>query len=239
MRLTRLGIIMMAGVLMNNVQASETTNNLVVINNGHCGLNSTLLIKQFQGEALNLKPKPDYVLIYIGMNDVVNDKFFTPLDPYLANVSWMVEQTRKAGITPVLCTMHHVVEAEVYKHHPRVKFGDETVNGKMDRFNKALRKLASEQKVALADFAAITDRMAPSEFLSDGVHLTRAGNQLLAQTFFGVIAPRLGGHETIVCIGDSLTYGYQNKGAGTAEGETYPAMLKLLSAPSFTAHANR
>lgn len=239
MKLTKLGMIGVVGLLMGNVRASETTNHLTVINNGHCGLNSTLLIKQFQGEALNLKPKPDYVLIYIGMNDVINDGFFTPLDKYLANVSWMIDQTRKAGITPVLCTMHHVVEAEVYKHHPRDKFGAETVNGKMDRYNAALRTLAVEQKVAMADFAAITVRMAPSEFLSDGVHLTLAGNQLLAKTFFDVIAPHLRGGEKIVCIGDSLTYGYQNKGAGTAEGETYPAMLKLLSAQPLTTHASR
>jgi lysophospholipase L1-like esterase len=221
--------ILVLSLIMSMVRATETTNNLTVINHGHCGLNSTLLLKAFPNEALHLKPKPDIVLIYIGMNDVINDKFFTPLDPYLANVSWMVDQTRKAGITPVLCTIHHVVEAEVYQHHPREKFGAETVNGKMDRYNAALRRLAADQKVALADFAAATDRMAPSEFLSDGVHLTLAGNRLLARTFFDVLALHLHGREKIVCIGDSLTYGYQNKGAGTAEGETYPAMLRTLS----------
>ncbi|MEI6972537.1 MAG: hypothetical protein WCL44_13595 [bacterium] len=39
------------------------------------------------------------------------------------------------------------------------------------------------------------------------------------------ILGRCGG-ETIVCVGDSLTYGYLNPGAGSAEGETYPAMLR-------------
>ena len=41
-------------------------------------------------------------------------------------------------------------------------------------------------------------------------------------TFFDVIASQLSGKETIVCCGDSLTFGYQNEGAGTSEGETYP-----------------
>ena len=59
-------------------------------------------------------------------------------------------------------------------------------------------------------------------------HLTFKGNQLLAKTFFEVIAPQLKGKETIVCLGDSLAFGYLNKGAGTTEGETYPAILRQL-----------
>ena len=36
----------------------------------------------------------------------------------------------------------------------------------------------------------------------------------------------------IVCVGDSLTYGYLNPGAGSAEGETYPAMLRQYPVPA-------
>jgi len=206
----------------------HTTNNRAVYNQGRCGQNSGILRSKFDADVLKLTPKPDCVLIFIGMNDVINDKFFTPLDKYLENMTWMIEQARKEGITPVICTMHHVVEDEVYKHHSRDKFGTETVNGKMDRYNAALMKLATEQKVDLADFSAVTAKLAPSEFLSDGVHLTLSGNKLLAKTFFDIITPHLRGQETIVCVGDSLTYGYLNKGAGTSEGETYPSMLRLL-----------
>ncbi len=202
---------------------------LAVYNKGRCGQNSGIARDTFAADVLNLNPKPDYALIYIGMNDVINDQFFTPLDTYIENLTWMIDQSRKAGIKPVLCTIHHCVESEVYKHHSRDKFGAETVNGKMDRYNAALRKLAADQKVALADFNAVTDRAKQSEFLSqDGVHLTPAGNRLLAKTFYDVIAPQLQGKETVVCCGDSLTFGYQNKGAGSAEGDTYPALLRLF-----------
>ena len=207
----------------------HTPSNRAVYNQGRCGQNSGILRSKFDVDVLDLIPKADFVLIFIGMNDVINDKFFTPLDKYIENVTWMIDQARKAGITPVICTMHHVIEEELYKHHSRDKFGAETVNGKMDRYNSALRKLAAEQKVDLADFSAATAKLAPSEFLSDGVHLTVPGNKLLAKTFFDIIAPRLHGQETFVCVGDSLTYGYLNKGAGTSEGETYPAILRFLS----------
>lgn len=206
---------------------------LTVHNIGRCGQNSGITRDKFGADVLTRSPKPDFVLIYIGMNDVINHNFFTPLDKYLENVTWMIEQSRKAGITPVICTIHHTVEDKVYLHHSRDKFGGETVNGKMDRYNTALRKLAADMKVGLADFNVVTNSLPPADFLSDdGVHLSPAGNKLLAKTFFDIIAPKLTGEETIVCIGDSLTFGYGNQGSGTSDGETYPAMLKLLPIPS-------
>jgi lysophospholipase L1-like esterase len=210
------------------VVRGEPTNSLTVYNKGSLGQNSESGRKKLEADVLQLKP--DYVLIYIGMNDVINDHFFTPLDKYLENMTWIIDQARRAGIKPVICTLHHCVETEIYKHHSRDKFGQETPNSKMDRYNAALRKLAVEQKIGLADFNARTDQVAQSEFLSqDGVHLSASGNRLLAKTFFDVIKPQLRGGEKIVCYGDSLTYGFGNKGASTTEGETYPAMLLELA----------
>jgi len=203
-------------------------NHLTVLNKGRCGQNSGILRDKFADDVLNVQPKPDYVLIYIGMNDVINDKFFTPLDKYVENMTWMIEAARKAGIKPVICTIHHIIEEEDYKVTPREKFGAETPNSKMDRYNAALQQLAAEQKVPLADFRAATANVATSDILSDGCHLTLAGNKLLAKTFFDAIQPPIRGDETIVCVGDSLTYGFKNNGAGSADGETYPAMLKKL-----------
>ncbi len=219
---------------MENQQAkTHLANQLLIFNSGRCGQNSGIVRETFDADVIQRTPKPDYVLIYIGMNDVINDQFFTPLDTYIENMKWMIEAARMAEIIPVICTLHPVVDREVYKVHAQEKFGNETVTGKMDRYNTALRKLAAAQKVGLADFSAAAGRVPQSDFLSqDGVHLSPAGNRLLARTFFAVIAPQLRGHETIVCCGDSLTYGYQNAGAGTADGETYPAMLRLLPVPA-------
>jgi lysophospholipase L1-like esterase len=210
----------------------EPTNGLTVLNRGRCGQNSKIVREKFHDDVLALTPKPDYVFIYIVATDVINDHFFTTVEEHLGNMAWMVDQARKAGIRPVICTSHHVVESVVYQHHPREKFGRETVNEKIDRYNSALRKFAREQNIGLADFAAASAHVAPSALLSDGVHLTPQGNKLLAKAFFDVIAPQVQGRETIVCLGDSLTFGYLNKGAGTAEGETYPAVLRRLPLPS-------
>ena len=206
---------------------------LTVYNKGRCGQNSGGMHKLFEEDVLKLDPKPDYVFIYIGMNDVINDRFFTPLDQYIENLKWAVQQSRKAGITPIICSIHHVVEEKVYKFHSREKFEPETVNSKMDRYNAAIKKLAKELKVNLADFYAVTQKTPESNFLSnDGVHLTPSGNKLLAKTFLNAIGKQLDGKETIVCVGDSLTFGFGNVGAGSATGETYPAMLMQTPIPS-------
>jgi lysophospholipase L1-like esterase len=207
---------------------SETANNLTVINKGRCGQNSQIVREKFEDDVLKLNPKPDYVFIFIVATDVINDRFFKTVEEHLENMTWMIEQARKADIKPVICTSHHVVENVVYEHHPREKFGNETVNEKIDRYNAALRKYAREQKIGLADFAVAAKDAAPSDLLSDGVHLTFQGNKILAKTFFDVVASQLNGQETIVCLGDSLTFGYLNKGSGTTEGETYPALLRQL-----------
>jgi lysophospholipase L1-like esterase len=217
---------------------SETTNGLRVINRGRCGQNSESVRAKFADDVLKLTPKSDYVFIYIVATDVINDRFFRTVEEHLANMTWMIDQARKAGIKPVICTSHHVVESVVYAHHPREKFGKETVNEKMDRYNAALRKFAKDQGIGLADFAIASKDVAPSALLSDGVHLTFQGNQLLAKTFFNAVAPQLKGHETIVCLGDSLTFGYLNKGAGTVEGETYPAILRQFPIPPPVAQSN-
>ena len=56
--------------------------------------------------------------------------------------------------------------------------------------------------------------------------LTPAAYALLGQRTFEAIGARVKPGETVVCFGDSLTFGASVKGAGTAEGETYPAALK-------------
>jgi lysophospholipase L1-like esterase len=196
-----------------------------VINKGACGRNSRNLRASFETEVLDALPKPTHALIYIGMNDVINDRFFVPLPEYLDNIAWLVSQARAAAVTPILCTMHPVVEESVYATHPRALFGPETVNEKRARYNAALADQAALLAVDLVDFAALAERNG-QDLLGDGVHLTAKGNELLADAFLDALAPSLTGRDILVCCGDSLTYGYGNVGAGTSQGETYPAFLQ-------------
>jgi acyl-CoA thioesterase-1 len=205
---------------------------LTVHNKGIGGQNTEQGKARFEADVLALKP--DYVFIYFGLNDTLNEPRFLPLDKFIANLAWMAERACKAGIKPVLCTIHRVTEEPLLKRHRRESYGSEGPNGKIARYNAAIGQLAKDKDVPLADFAAVVQRN-PSAVSTDGVHLTAAGSRLLAQCFFDTVASELQGHETIVCLGDSVTWGAGLRGAGTAEGETYPAFLKLIrpvAAPS-------
>lgn len=200
----------------------SSSGRLTVHNKGIGGQNTAQGKARFEADVVALKP--DYVFIYFGLNDTLNEPRFLPLDTFIANLVWMVDRARTAGIKPVLCTIHRVTEEPLLKRHRRESYGSEGPNGKIARYNAAIRRLAKEKDVPLADFAAVVQRN-PSTVSADGVHLTAAGSRLLAQCFFDTIAPELQGHKTMVCLGDSVTWGAGLRGAGTAEGETYPAFL--------------
>jgi acyl-CoA thioesterase-1 len=119
------------------------------------------------------------------------------------------------------------------KRHKKESYGNEGPNGKVERYNKALRALADEKKVPVADFAGVVaaaDQQAGKLVSADGVHLTATGYEALAQCFWKVVAGEIKDKTTIVCLGDSVTFGAGVKGAGTTTGESYPACLSRIGA---------
>lgn len=203
---------------------------LVVHNKGIGGQNSAQGRARFDRDVLALKP--DHVFIYFGLNDTLNEPRFLTVEQFVENLAWMVEQARRNKIHPVLCTIHPIGEEPLYKRHKRESYGKEGPNGKVGRYNAAVRELAKARDVPLADWAAEVARAnAAGEKLvgADGVHLTVEGSRRLARCFRDA-ARDLKPGQTVVCIGDSVTWGAGMKGAGTADGQTYPAVLKELAA---------
>jgi acyl-CoA thioesterase-1 len=194
-------------------------------NKGIGGQNSTEGCARFSQDVVALKPA--FVFIYFGLNDTLNEPKFLPLDVYIENLGWMIEKARATGAKPVLCTIHRVTEKELLKRHKKEAYGAEGPNGKIDRYNQALRALAKKLSVPVADFAGAANTAGLDKIVSaDGVHLTPAGSRLLAKTFAATVAGQVSPESVIVCLGDSVTYGAGMQGAGTVTGETYPAALK-------------
>jgi acyl-CoA thioesterase-1 len=212
---------------------AETNTNmasgLTVYNKGIGGQNSKQGKARFSKDVLALKP--DYVFIYFGLNDTLNEPAFLTETEYVTNLVWMVDQARAANIRPVLCTIHPVGEEALMKRHKKESYGNEGPNGKVDRYNKALRALADEKKVPVADFAGVvaaSDQKAEKLVCADGVHLTPAGYDALAHCFWKVVSGEIKGKATIVCLGDSVTWGVGVKDPGTTTGESYPACLSRI-----------
>lgn len=194
-----------------------------VVNVGIGGQNSAEGRARFAHDVL--EEKPAVLLLYFGMNDVANEPKFLPLEEYLANMAWMIDQARAHGIVPVVATIQHVDVAKVMTRHKPESYGAEGVNGKIDRYDAALVAMLKQKKVAVADFRRALDEAGgpTAEMSTDGTHLTPTGYRLLAQTFFATIP--LGVHGTVVCLGDSLTAGVPLK---RGDEGTYPVWLEKM-----------
>ena len=106
-------------------------------------------------------------------------------------------------------------------------------------FAQTVHDVAKAHQIPVADFhALLTNRELVSEAESsvlrnpansrsnDGVHPTAAGYELLAELVTEAIRENDLDASKVICFGDSITFGAGMKGAGTSEGETYPAKLR-------------
>src|SRR3989339_1784475 len=135
---------------------SVTLAQLTVYNKGIGGQNSDQGRARFEKDVVQLKP--DYVFIYFGLNDALNEPRFLMIDKFIANIEWMALRARVAGIKPVLCTIHRIAEKPLFKRHKSDSYGAEGPNGKVTRYNIAIRKLAKEKSILLADFSDAVDK---------------------------------------------------------------------------------
>lgn len=199
-----------------------------VINAGIPGQNSADGRDRFVRDVLDVRPS--VLLLYFGGNDALNPGAFVPLDRYAENMAWMIDQALARGIVPVVATVLHVDPVRLRAQHG--EGSSEEPNDRIDRYNRALIAVAQARGVAIADFAQALDAAGgPTPALStDGLHLTAAGNRLLARTFFEVMPPEW--PRGVVCLGDSLTYGVPLRTAAQDSDETYPAQLERDFSPT-------
>jgi len=193
-----------------------------VVNAGIPGQNSSDGRARFVRDVLDARPS--VLLLYFGGNDALNPGAFVALDDYAANMAWMIDQALAHGIIPIVATVLHVDTSRLRAQHQTS--GAEEPNDLIDRYNRALLAVAREKQVTVADFAQALDAAGgpTPEMSTDGLHLTAAGNRLLAQTLFQAMPSELAGG--VVCLGDSLTYGVPLRTAAQDSDETYPAQLE-------------
>jgi lysophospholipase L1-like esterase len=212
-------------------------NRITVHNKGIGGQNSREGLARFSDAVLAMRPH--IVLIYFGLNDTLNEPKFIEADEYIDNLQKMIASAAEQGITPVLTTIHHIDVNALLTRHEKSAYGEEGPKRKIDRYNSLIHQLSDKLQLRLLDWCHIMDQAMETSNktnenttyrLPDGVHLTVDGNQLLAHSFYNLITPDLRDGQTIVCFGDSITFGVHTEGAGTETGKTYPAyLLRLIS----------
>jgi acyl-CoA thioesterase-1 len=200
-----------------------------VVNAGFGGRNTAELENRFAQELAEAKPA--YVVLFAGTNDALNDaKFLTPPETK-AHLTAMVRQAQAAGAAVVLVTVHDPDLTRLLKRHRPEAYGNVPPLERVVRVNAVIEEVARENHTAVVPFHDILQQAggASAELSTDGVHLTAKGYGILAAAVRSKLPQQISPNVSILCMGDSLTYGIGVRPDGTPEtAETYPAQLSAL-----------
>jgi lysophospholipase L1-like esterase len=136
-----------------------------------------------------LDKKPDIVLIYVGINDVWHKTsgIGTDIEKYEQFYRAILKKLIDKGITPIVCTPT-VIGEKPNNANPQ----DEDLNA----YSNVIRKLSKEYGIGLVDLRKAfadyelknnTKNLHQGLLTTDGVHLSDAGNQLVADEMLKIL----------------------------------------------------
>lgn len=219
---------------------SCSNHHFMVLNKGIGGNNSNDLLRRLNTDVL--QEKPDLVVMMVGSNDMVNSNKLINYPLFKDNYQQLIDQMKSTGANVVLMSPPPVDTGYIYKRHDRRAY-KEPLNDKLDSLNKLVKEIAKANDVHFVDlYSLFKAKGAPNREINslilnqknfgkeDGVHPTKQGYQLIAETVYGYLKKNrlLKRGKKIICFGDSITYGAYMSGEGTSNGDTYPAFLSRL-----------
>jgi lysophospholipase L1-like esterase len=203
--------------------------NAQVINLGFPGANTAELEAGFSS-VLALHPR--IIVIMAGANDALNPAKLLPPDVSRKYLQAMATRTHAAGAQVMLVTLHDPDLTRLLSRHAPTEYGDRPPEQRVFELNRVLREVARQNGILLVDFHAVlhANGGATIALSTDGLHLTRKGYALLASAVRAQLPQHVLASDTIVCFGDSLTYGIGVRAPGGAPETdgTYPAQLHAL-----------
>jgi len=181
---------------------------IYILNAGIGGHKSVDMNARFQRDVLQFKP--DWVTVSVGINDVwhdflnkrpeLKDLKGVPVDEFTTNLSQMIQRAQSSGIKVALFTT--TVIGENLQSEENKRLAD---------YNKRITKIARKNNCLLVDLnKAFHDALSGHQsngmktsgvLTTDGVHLNRAGNWLMARTIlsaFGVPEKRIDQSQPLI-----------------------------------------
>jgi len=188
-----------------------------------------------------LAHRPTLVPLMVGTNDALNHKKAVPVEEYAKNLSELVRRIRASGARVLLFTIPPCCEQYLLQRHPRSAYGPGGPAVAVDAVNRVIREFSRRERIPLVDVGLVFSRLGAvgttveslirnpaNSRAADGVHPTARGYKVIAAMAFQAIEASRLPTERVVCFGDSITFGANVKGQGTATGETYPGQLATL-----------
>lgn len=220
----------------DQVQVEQWT----IINKGKGGDSSYEMLSRIEEDII--QEDPDLVFLSIGMNDMINLEKFVDYQTFEKNYQKIINSLQNQDFEVVLLNLAPVDTVAV-KVWYRESLFREKPQDKIKKANQVIKQLAERNGLPLIDlYEAFVIENNKEEHrgklimnkwnsgTDDGVHLTRAGYQLIAKKLFDylTVEKKISGNKRIICFGDNLTYGSHMRGAGTSTGHTYPGLLAKL-----------
>ena len=199
-----------------------------VINRGIPGENTADIDDRIAREVKG--SSPDIIVLFAGMNDAVNEKKFLLPESSRVHLENIMNVCHKAQVRVVMVTVHQPDVARLMQRHQPGVYGSRAPGQRISELNQIIVGIAEKRNLPIVDFNRILASQggATRTWSSDGVHLTAKGYHSLATAVFEQIR-NLQGVRTILCLGDSLTFGVGVRDIGGPEGsDTYPRQLAQL-----------
>ncbi len=206
-----------------------------IYNAGYPGDTTLELLNRFDRDvAARL---PDLVCLLVGGNDMFYPGHILEIESYRTNLEELLGKIETIGARTILFTVPLFYRPFLIENFPETIEHPLSTAERLNLVNHAIRTAARKHSIPLIDLAEVirpVDDSAASLVMNetnsgrrDGMHLTAAGLQVMAEAVYAVWKSDFPAARTIVCFGDSITYGVYMKGKGTAEPDalTYPGQL--------------
>ncbi|MDF1824993.1 MAG: GDSL-type esterase/lipase family protein [Verrucomicrobiales bacterium] len=219
---------------------------LTVINAGVGGNSSADLLERLEEDVLSREP--DLVILMVGTNDALNSRKLSSPAAFEANLASLIAEIIESGSRLLIMTIPPCHSGYLLARHSREAYGGISPDERVLALNQLIRKAGDRPAVQVVDIHALfKERGGASELpaslirnetnsgVKDGVHPTAEGYAVIAEALHEALAGLewVGDRSTVVCLGDSITYGAGMKKAGKAgpDSTSYPGQLFRLLDP--------
>lgn len=211
-----------------------------VYNAGFPGDTTLELLKRFDRDVASRFP--DVVVLLAGSNDMFYPGHMLDLATYQKNLNVLLDRINNISAGAVLLTAPGFLKNLLIENFPETINHPLSLDERLDMLNQTIRATANERYIPLVDVNKLIDPVDDTVYSMvlnvansgrhDGMHMTDEGYKVIAENVCKVIKENYPNARSVVCFGDSITYGVYMPGKGTAEEEakTYPGQLcKMLN----------
>lgn len=224
---------------LNAVVAKPVKSDSVkVYNAGYNGNNTADLLLRLDKDVLS--KKPDVVILMIGTNDMLNQRNKLSIKQYRENYQQLITLIKKKAKLFMMTIPPVNTDYILARQDPKI-YANVGPKALVDSANLIIKELAAKNKCTLIDLNRVlqacggstTDKESlfqnEANFnINDGVHPTANGYRVIGTAVFEVVNGLAPKATSVVCFGDSITFGYKMTGQGTVTGQPYPAVLNRL-----------